>query len=115
MPSTGARRLRSAEHIISSRDRSPEIHLYRPIHRQMAGPTGVECIPSLPLPQTISAYSYRFAMCRPAIMAGMAKYAIFLELGGRRTVLVGGGAVAVRKAEALLEAGARLVVVAYKP
>jgi precorrin-2 dehydrogenase/sirohydrochlorin ferrochelatase len=48
-------------------------------------------------------------------MAGMAKYPIFLELGGRRTVLVGGGAVAVRKAEALLEAGARLVVVAYKP
>jgi precorrin-2 dehydrogenase/sirohydrochlorin ferrochelatase len=45
----------------------------------------------------------------------MAKYPIFLELGGRRVVLVGGGAVAVRKAAALLEAGARLVVVAYKP
>jgi precorrin-2 dehydrogenase / sirohydrochlorin ferrochelatase len=42
----------------------------------------------------------------------MGKYAIFLELGGRRVVLVGGGAVAVRKAHALLEAGARLVVVA---
>ena len=41
----------------------------------------------------------------------MAKYPIFLELSGRRVVLVGGGAVAVRKAEALLEAGARLVVV----
>jgi precorrin-2 dehydrogenase/sirohydrochlorin ferrochelatase len=48
-------------------------------------------------------------------MAGMAKYPIFLELGDRRVVLVGGGAVAVRKAESLLEAGARLVVVAYKP
>jgi precorrin-2 dehydrogenase/sirohydrochlorin ferrochelatase len=45
----------------------------------------------------------------------MAKYPIFLELGGRRVVLVGGGAVAVRKAEAFVEAGARLVVVALKP
>ncbi len=45
----------------------------------------------------------------------MAKYPIFLELGGRRVVLVGGGAVAARKAASLLEAGARLVVVAYKP
>jgi precorrin-2 dehydrogenase/sirohydrochlorin ferrochelatase len=42
----------------------------------------------------------------------MAKYPIFLELGGRRAVLIGGGAVAVRKAQALLDAGARLVVVA---
>jgi precorrin-2 dehydrogenase/sirohydrochlorin ferrochelatase len=42
----------------------------------------------------------------------MAKYPIFLELQGRRVVLVGGGAVAVRKAGVLLEAGARLVVVA---
>jgi precorrin-2 dehydrogenase/sirohydrochlorin ferrochelatase len=41
----------------------------------------------------------------------MAKYPIFLELGGRRAVVVGGGTVAVRKARALLEAGARLVVV----
>jgi precorrin-2 dehydrogenase/sirohydrochlorin ferrochelatase len=41
----------------------------------------------------------------------MAKYPIFLELGGRRTVVVGGGTVAVRKVRALLEAGARLVVV----
>jgi precorrin-2 dehydrogenase/sirohydrochlorin ferrochelatase len=45
----------------------------------------------------------------------MAKYPIFLELGGRRVVLIGGGAVAVRKAESLLDAGARLVVVAQKP
>ncbi|MCU0918520.1 MAG: bifunctional precorrin-2 dehydrogenase/sirohydrochlorin ferrochelatase [Planctomycetes bacterium] len=44
----------------------------------------------------------------------MAKYPIFLELGGRRVVVVGGGAVAVRKATSLLEAGARLVVVAYQ-
>jgi precorrin-2 dehydrogenase/sirohydrochlorin ferrochelatase len=42
----------------------------------------------------------------------MAKYPIFLELGGRRSVVIGGGAVAVRKAQALLKAGARLVVVA---
>jgi precorrin-2 dehydrogenase/sirohydrochlorin ferrochelatase len=48
-------------------------------------------------------------------MDRMAKYPIFLELGGRRVVLVGGGAVAVRKAEALLSAGARLVVVAHRP
>ncbi len=58
--------------------------------------------------------SYR-SVCRSTIMATMAKYPIFLELGGRRAVLVGGGAVAVRKAEALLGAGARLVVVAHRP
>jgi len=45
----------------------------------------------------------------------MMKYPIFVELSGRRVVVVGGGAVAVRKATSLLEAGARLVVVAYKP
>lgn len=42
----------------------------------------------------------------------MAKYPIFLEMGGRRAVVIGGGAVAVRKSQALLAAGARLVVVA---
>jgi precorrin-2 dehydrogenase/sirohydrochlorin ferrochelatase len=42
----------------------------------------------------------------------MAKYPIYLELCNRRIVLVGGGAVAARKAESLLKAGARLVVVA---
>ena len=42
----------------------------------------------------------------------MAKYPIFLELGGRRAVVIGGGVVAVRKAQVLLAAGARLVVVA---
>jgi precorrin-2 dehydrogenase/sirohydrochlorin ferrochelatase len=42
----------------------------------------------------------------------MAKYPIFLELSGRRAVIIGGGAVAVRKAQPLLAAGARLVIVA---
>ncbi len=42
----------------------------------------------------------------------MAKYPIFLELGGRRAVVIGGGTVAMRKAKVLLDAGARLVVVA---
>lgn len=42
----------------------------------------------------------------------MAKYPIFLELTGRRVVLIGAGAVAVRKARSLLAAGARLVIVA---
>lgn len=41
----------------------------------------------------------------------MAKYPIYLELSGRRAVVIGAGAVAARKAQALLEAGARLVVV----
>lgn len=44
----------------------------------------------------------------------MAKYPIFLELAGRRAVVIGGGAVAVRKAEMLLAAGARLVVVSRR-
>jgi precorrin-2 dehydrogenase/sirohydrochlorin ferrochelatase len=42
----------------------------------------------------------------------MAKYPIFLELSGRRAVVIGGGAVAVRKAQSLLDASARLVIVA---
>ena len=42
----------------------------------------------------------------------MGKYPIFLEMGGRRAVLIGAGAVAVRKVQTLLAAGARLVVVA---
>jgi len=41
----------------------------------------------------------------------MAKYPIFLELGGRRVVVIGAGAVAIRKAQSLLDPGARLVVV----
>jgi precorrin-2 dehydrogenase/sirohydrochlorin ferrochelatase len=48
------------------------------------------------------------------IIRVMAKYPIFLELGNRRVGLVGGGAVATRKAETLLKAGARLVVVAER-
>ncbi len=44
----------------------------------------------------------------------MAKYPIFLELKGRRVLLVGAGPVAQRKALTLLEAGARLVVVAER-
>ncbi len=44
----------------------------------------------------------------------MAKYPIFLELGSRRVVVIGGGAVAVRKVQALLTAGARVVVVAER-
>jgi precorrin-2 dehydrogenase/sirohydrochlorin ferrochelatase len=42
----------------------------------------------------------------------MAKFPIFLELGGRRAVVIGGGTVAVRKAQSLLAAGARVVVIA---
>lgn len=44
----------------------------------------------------------------------MAKYPIFLELGSRRVVVIGGGAVAVRKVQALLSVGARVVVVAER-
>ena len=44
----------------------------------------------------------------------MAKYPIFLELQGRRVVVIGGGSVALRKAQVLLGAGARLVVVAER-
>jgi len=42
----------------------------------------------------------------------MSKYPIFLELSGRRAVVIGAGAVAARKAQGLLQAGARLTVVA---
>jgi len=42
----------------------------------------------------------------------MAKYPIFLDLNGRRVVIIGGGSVATRKAETILTTGARLVVVA---
>jgi len=45
---------------------------------------------------------------------GMAKYPIFLELADRRVVVIGGGPVATRKACSLLEAGARVVIVAEK-
>ena len=41
----------------------------------------------------------------------MSKYPIFLELAGRRVVVIGGGVVAARKTQTLLESGARVVVV----
>ncbi len=44
----------------------------------------------------------------------MAKYPIFLELAGQRVVLIGGGSVAARKAQSLLAAGVRLIIVAEK-
>jgi len=44
----------------------------------------------------------------------MAKYPIFLELAGRRAVVIGAGSVAVRKVQPLLDAGARVVVVAER-
>jgi len=56
-------------------------------------------------------------MLRPVVVwynSAMAKYPIFLELGSRRVVVIGGGAVAVRKVQALLTAGARVVVVAER-
>ncbi len=42
----------------------------------------------------------------------MAGYPIFLNLSGRRAVVIGGGTVAVRKAQGLLSAGARVILVA---
>jgi precorrin-2 dehydrogenase/sirohydrochlorin ferrochelatase len=42
----------------------------------------------------------------------MAKYPIYLELSGRRAVVIGAGAIALRKVQALAEAGARVTVVA---
>jgi precorrin-2 dehydrogenase/sirohydrochlorin ferrochelatase len=42
----------------------------------------------------------------------MGKYPVFLEIGGKRVVIIGGGAVAARKAQTLLAAKARLVIVA---
>ena len=52
--------------------------------------------------------------CRAEYNSAMAKYPVFLELSSRRVVVIGGGAVAVRKAQLLLDAGARLVVVAER-
>lgn len=42
----------------------------------------------------------------------MAKYPIYLEIGGRRVVVVGAGSVASRKVEVLCRAGANVLVVA---
>ena len=44
----------------------------------------------------------------------MAKYPIYLEMNGRRAVVIGAGAVAARKVQPLVEAGARVVVVAER-
>jgi precorrin-2 dehydrogenase/sirohydrochlorin ferrochelatase len=44
--------------------------------------------------------------------AGAPLYALFLDMVGRRCLVVGGGEVAARKVDSLLEAGARVVVVA---
>jgi len=46
------------------------------------------------------------------MVASMAFYPIFLNVSGKRAVVVGGGPVAVRKAKGLLEAGAHVVVIA---
>jgi precorrin-2 dehydrogenase / sirohydrochlorin ferrochelatase len=42
----------------------------------------------------------------------MSKYPIFLNLAGRKTVVIGAGSVGARKAQVLTETGARVVVVA---
>jgi precorrin-2 dehydrogenase/sirohydrochlorin ferrochelatase len=42
----------------------------------------------------------------------MSKYPIYLELEGKRTVVIGAGAVAARKAQSLCSAGARVIVIA---
>jgi len=44
----------------------------------------------------------------------MAKYPIYLELSGRRVVVIGAGPVAARKVQSLNEAGARVVVIAER-
>lgn len=43
---------------------------------------------------------------------GMALFPLFVELGGKKCVIVGGGEVAARKAEALLEFGASGILIA---
>ena len=42
----------------------------------------------------------------------MTKYPVFLEISGRRTVIIGAGSVALRKTESLLSAGTDLLIVA---
>lgn len=53
-----------------------------------------------------------FSLVCDGIIARMAKYPIFLEMSGRKAVVIGGGAVAARKVAPLVDAGARVVVVA---
>lgn len=45
----------------------------------------------------------------------MSKYPIFLEMEDRKAVIIGAGVVAVRKAEALLQTGARVAIVSDDP
>lgn len=47
-------------------------------------------------------------------MGGMFKYPIFLNLAGRKAVVIGAGSVGARKAQTLAETGARVVVVAMQ-
>lgn len=51
-------------------------------------------------------------MLFPLYNNAMAKYPVFLELSGKCAVVIGGGAVAVRKARKLVESGAELTVIA---
>ena len=44
----------------------------------------------------------------------MSKYPIFLELTGKRVVIIGGGEVAARKAQALYNCGAHIAIVAIQ-
>jgi precorrin-2 dehydrogenase/sirohydrochlorin ferrochelatase len=44
----------------------------------------------------------------------MARYPIYLDLAGKRTVVIGAGPVAARKVNSLHEAGARVIVIAKK-
>ncbi len=46
------------------------------------------------------------------MVASMKFYPIFLNVSGKRAVVVGGGPVAVRKAKGLIEAGAQVIVIA---
>ncbi len=48
----------------------------------------------------------------PRAATGEARYPLMLSLTGRRAVVVGGGAVALRRTRALLEAGANVIVIA---
>ncbi len=50
--------------------------------------------------------------CVGGINGNMAKYPIYLDLKGRRVVVIGAGNVAARKVQALSTTGARIVVVA---